>query len=384
MLNRKLRMGMVGGGLGAFIGPVHHMAATLDHEAELVAGAFSRDPAKAAASGRKLRLDPRRVYASWKEMIRRESRLPAGERVDFVSIVVPNNAHFDIARAFLEAGFNVICDKPMTTTLADAKALEQVVRRAKRVFALTHNYTGYPMVKQARWMCRHGRLGTINKVVAEFPQGWMVNAIANPKNAIGGWRGKAGIAGGSCCMGDLGTHAENLVRYITGLEIDALCADLGHFVPSNELEDDGNLLIHYKGGARGILYASQISAGEENPLAIRVYGTKCGLEWKQEDPNYLWVKNTDGTITRLSKGNGNLCPDAQAAARLIWGHPDGFIEAFANIYRAAYKAIRAQLAGRRIPAGDFPDVHDGVAGLAFIETILKSARSGRKWTKMAR
>ncbi len=381
-INRKLRMGMVGGGPGAFIGPVHHMAATLDHEAELIAGAFSRDPAKASAAGKRLHLDPRRVYRSWQEMIRAEASLPADERIDFVSIVVPNNAHFEVAKAFLDAGFNVVCDKPMTTTLADAKALAQVVKRSKRVFALTHNYTGYPMVKQARFMVRKGVLGTINTVVVEYPQGWMANAISNPENAIGGWRGNPKVAGASCCMGDLGTHAENLVRYITGLQIDTLCADLSNFVPSNELEDDGNLLIHYQGGARGILYASQISAGEENPLAIRVYGTKGGLEWRQEDPNYLWIKNTDGTQTRLSKGNGNLCPEAIAAARLIWGHPDGFIEAFANIYRAAFQAMRAQLAGRKVPAGDFPTVQDGVAGVAFIETVLASAKSKAKWTKM--
>jgi len=381
-INRKLRMGMVGGGPGAFIGPVHHMAATLDHEAELTAGAFSRDPSKAAAAGKRLHLDPQRVYRSWQEMIRAEASLPADERIDFVSIVVPNNAHFEVAKAFLEAGFNVVCDKPMTTTLADAKALAQVVKRSKRVFALTHNYTGYPMVKQARFMVHKGLLGTINKVVVEYPQGWMANAISNPENAIGGWRGNPKVAGASCCMGDLGTHAENLVRYITGLQIDTLCADLSNFVPSNELEDDGNLLIHYQGGARGILYASQISAGEENPLAIRVYGTKGGLEWRQEDPNYLWLKHTDGTQTRLSKGNGNLCPEAVAAARLIWGHPDGFIEAFANIYRAAFQAMRAQLAGRKVPAGDFPTVQDGVAGVAFIETVLASAKSKAKWTKM--
>lgn len=383
-INRKLRMGMVGGGPGAFIGPVHHLAATLDHEAELTAGAFSRDPAKSAAAGKRLHLDPRRVYPGWREMLRGEAALPPEARVDFVSIVVPNNAHFEVAKAFLEAGFNVVCDKPMTTTLADAKALEQTVRRARRVFALTHNYTGYPMVKQARHMCRQRALGVINKVVVEYPQGWMVNAIAHPENAIGGWRGNPKIAGASCCMGDLGTHAENLVRYITGLEIDTLCADLSNFVPSNALEDDGNVLIHYKGGARGILYASQISAGEENPLSIRVYGTQAGLEWRQEDPNYLWVKNTNGTKTRLSKGNNNLCPEAIAAARLIWGHPDGFIEAFANIYRAAFQAIRAQLAGRKLPVCDFPSVHDGVVGVAFIETVVASSKSRAKWTKMKR
>jgi len=383
MSTRKLRMGMVGGGIGAFIGPVHRMAATLDHEAELVAGAFSSDAAKSAASGRVLGLDAARVYPSWKAMIAGESRLPDDQRVDFVSIVVPNSGHFGVARGFLQAGFNVLCDKPMTTTLAEAVELQRIVRQTGKVFALTHNYTGYPMVKQARHMVRSGLLGKINKVVAEYPQGWMAGFISSPKNAIGMWRMNPKTAGGSCCMGDLGTHAHNLVRYITGLEIESLCADLTTFVKINRLEDDGNLLVHYKGGARGILYASQISAGEENPLSIRVYGTKMGLEWRQEDPNYLLLKDPAGLVTRYSKGNSNLCPAARQAARLIWGHPDGFIEAFANIYRDAYKAIRAERAGKRIPACDFPTVDDGVAGMAFLQTLLASHKSKAKWTRLA-
>lgn len=382
MDNRKLRMGMVGGGAGAFIGPVHHMAATLDHEAELVAGAFSRDARKSAENGRRLRLDPKRVYASWQAMVAGERALPDDQRIDFVSIVVPNSGHFAVAKGFLEAGINVICDKPMTVTLAEAKALRKVVARSGCVFALTHNYTGYPMVKQARHLCRTGALGRINKVVVEYPQGWMSGLIENPGNAIGMWRMDPQVAGGSCCMGDLGTHAHNLVRYVTGLEIDELCADLSTFVKGNRLEDDGNVLLHFQGGARGILYASQISAGEENPLKIRVYGTKMGLEWRQEDPNYLLVKNPAGTVTRLSKGNSNLCAEARRAGRLIWGHPDGFIEAFANIYREAFQAIRGRAAGRKTPAGDFPNVDDGVAGLAFIETVLASNRARAKWTRM--
>ncbi len=382
MANRRLRMGMVGGGIGAFIGPVHRMAATLDHEAELVAGAFSSDAAKSRASGEQLLLDPKRVYGSWQEMIAQEKKLPDDQRIDFVSIVVPNNGHFEVAKGFLQAGFNVICDKPMSFTLAEAKLLRKIVEKSGKVFALTHNYTGYPMVKQARHMCQSGLLGKINKVVAEFPQGWMAGFIENADNAIGMWRMDPKVAGGSCCMGDLGTHAENLVRYITGLEIEELCADLSTFVKVNQLEDDGNLLVHFKGGARGILYASQISAGEENPLAIRIYGVKMGLEWRQEDPNYLYLKDPAGLVTRYSKGNSNLCPEARAAARLIWGHPDGFIEAFANVYREAYRAIRAERAGKKIPACDFPTVHDGVMGMAFLETILASAKSKAKWTRM--
>jgi len=377
-------MGMVGGGIGAFIGPIHRIAATLDGEAELVAGAFSSDAAKSKKTGKNLLLDPRRVYGSYREMAKREAALPPDERIDFVSIVTPNASHFEIAKTFLEAGFSVVCDKPMTVSLEQAKTLKRAVEKSGKVFALTHNYTGYPMVKQARYMCRKGFLGRINKVVVEFPQGWMAGFITSAGNAIGMWRMNPKIAGGSCCIGDLGTHAENLARYITGLEIEELCADLSTFVKVNRLEDDGNILLHYKGGARGILYASQISAGEENPLSIRIYGTKLGLEWRQEDPNYLLVKDPAGTVTRYSKGNGYLCPEAKAAARLIWGHPDGFIEAFANVYREAYRGIRAVAAGKRIPACDHPTVDDGIMGLAFIETVLASNKSRAKWTRMKR
>ncbi len=384
MAKRKLRGGMVGGGIGAFIGPVHRMAATLDGEAEFVAGAFSSDPAKAKKSGKALFLDPKRVYGGYQEMIEKESALPPGDRIDFVSIVTPNNTHFDIAKAFLEAGFNVICDKPMTFDLAQAKALKGLVRKSRKVFALTHNYTGYPMVKQARHMVRKSELGTINKVVIEYPQGWLSGLLSAKKSSISLWRMDPKKAGAACCMGDIGTHAENLARYVTGLHIDELCADLSSFIPGNKLDDDGNVLLHYKGGARGILYASQISAGEENGLRIRVYGAKAGLEWRQEDPNYLIVKDPSGFKTILSKGNPILCKEAQAAGRLPFGHPDGFIEAFANIYREAYRGIRAELAGKKIPSCDHPTVDDGVVGMAFVETVVASASSKKKWVKMKR
>ncbi len=373
---------MVGGGTGAFIGPVHRMAATLDGEAEYVAGAFSRDPVKSKKSGEELGLNPNRVYRTYQEMAEKEAMLPDDQRIDFVSIVVPNSGHFPASKLFLESGINVICDKPMTTTFADAKALRKIVQKSGKIFALTHNYTGYPMVKQARHMVKSGQMGKINKVVVEYPQGWMSGMITNPGNSIGMWRMDPEIAGGSCCMGDLGTHAENLVRYITGLEIDEVCAELTAFVKGNRLEDDGNVLVRYKGGARGILYASQISAGEENRLSIRVYGTKLGLEWNQEDPNYLIVKSPEGFQTRYSKGNNNLCKEAQAAARLIWGHPDGYIEAFANIYREAYKGIRAVNAGKKPPACDHPDAEDGVIGVAFIDALLASNKSKSKWTRI--
>ncbi len=382
MATRKLKMGMVGGGIGAFIGPVHRMAATLDNQTELVAGCFSSDPKKSIASGEAYHLNPSRVYKTHQEMIEKELALPDAERIDFVSIVVPNVAHFPIAKAFAEAGFNIVCDKPMTVSLAQAKTLKQVVRKSKKVFVLTHNYTGYPMVKEAKSVVASGKLGKINKIVVEFPQGWLANLIENKGNSIAMWRMDPKVAGGSNCMGDLGTHAHNLVRYITGLEIAEMCADLTSFIPKAKLDDDGNLLVHYTNGARGILFASQISAGEENPLAVRIYGTRGGIEWKQENPNYLLLKDPAGTVTRYSRGNSNLCDAAKANTRLPWGHPEGFIEAFANVYREAFKAIRAERAGKSIPLIDAPGVDDGVAGLCFLETVLASAKAKAKWTKM--
>jgi predicted dehydrogenase len=381
-MNRKLRMGMVGGGIGAFIGPVHRMAATLDNEAELVAGAFSSDAKKSKASGEKYFLNPKRVYGSYKEMAKAEAALPVGERVDFVSVVVPNYGHYDAVKTFLEAGFNVVCDKPATFSLKEAQDLKKIIKKTGKLYVLTHNYTGYPMVKQARDIVRSGRLGRLLKVVVEFPQGWMAGLISAPNNGIGRWRMDPKRAGASCCMGDLGTHAENLVRNITGLEIDELCADLTSFIPGHKLEDDGNVLIHYKGGARGILYASQISAGEENPLVIRVYGEKAGLEWRQENPNYLYVSDPAGNFNRYSRGNGNCCDAARAGTRLPWGHPEGFIEAFANVYRAAFGGIREQLAGKKNVVVDAPGIDDGIAGMAFIETCVASAKSKAKWTKL--
>jgi predicted dehydrogenase len=372
---------MVGGGLGAFIGPVHRMAATMDGEAEFVAGAFSSDPKKSAETGKALYLDSSRVYGDYKEMAQQEAALPADQRIDFVSIVTPNVTHFDVAKTFLEAGFHVICDKPMTFTLEQAKELEGVVNGSGRVFVLTHNYTGYPMVKQAKEMVKAGTLGTINKVVVEYPQGWLSHLLHTHDASELPWRLDPNRAGISSCMGDIGTHAENLTRYITGLEIEEVCADLSSFIPANKLDDDGNVLLHFKGGARGILYASQISAGEENGLRIRVYGDKAGLEWRQEDPNYLWIKDPAGLITRYSKGNDNLTQVAQDAGRLPFGHPDGFIEAFANIYLAGYEAIRAVDAGKAKPNADHPTVHDGVVGMAFISTVVESSKN-RQWTSM--
>jgi predicted dehydrogenase len=382
-LKRKLRMGMIGGGRGAFIGAVHRMAAALDGRIELVAGCFSSDPGKSRASGADLWLDPVRVYGAYEEMARAEAALPSGRRLDFVSIVTRNDTHFSVARTFLEAGFNVICDKPLAYNLAQAKQLRTLVRRSGKVFALTHNYTGYPMVKEARALVRSGRLGRILKVVTEYPQGYAIAALGDKSEGrISNWRMDPRTAGVSNCMGDIGTHAENLGRYITGLGIDELLAELSTFIPGRLLDDDGNCLLRYKGGAKGILYASQVSNGDENNLNIRVYGTKASLEWYQEQPNELIVKAVNQPREIRRRGNTYLSPAARANTRTPFGHPEAFIEAFANVYQAATAAIAAEVEGRPLPADlDFPTIDDGVIGMAFIETAVKSARLGAKWVK---
>jgi predicted dehydrogenase len=380
---RRLRGGMVGGGPGAFIGPVHRMAATMDGEAELVAGAFSRDAEKSRQAGRALHLEPSRVYASYREMAELEAKRPADQKLDFVSIVATTSAHYEIARCFVEHGFNVICDKPMTTSLEDARALRDLVRKAGTAFVLTHNYTGYPMVKEARHRIAAGELGRINKVVVEYPQGWLSQLVEGGASEINMWRMDPAQAGPSNCTGDIGIHAENLCRYVTGLEVEELCAELTSFIPGHKLDDDSMMLVHFKGGAKGILYASQISSGEENGLNIRVYGTRKGLQWWQENPNYLVVKDPAGFETRLSRGNPVVQAKlAKEYTRTPFGHPEGFIEAFANVYREGFKTIRAQVAGDPAPDADHPTVDDGVAGLAFIATVLESSRSDRKWTRM--
>ena len=381
MANRKLRFGMIGGGIGSFIGPVHRMAACLDNEAELVSGVFSSDPDKSIKSGKALYLDPKRVYTSYKEMLKKELALPPGDRIDFVSIVTPNSMHFQPARDFMKAGIHVVCDKPMTLTLAEAKTLERVVKETGCVFVLTHAYTGYPMAKQARHMVAKGELGKINKVIVEYPQGWLSGLLRSTTADFGVWRMDPKTSGASCCTGDIGIHAENLARYITGLEIKEVTVDLNSYIKGNKLDDDVNVLMRYKGGAKGILHASQISSGEENGLNIRVYGDKKGLYWAQEDPNYLIIKDPSGFQTRLSKGNDILCKAAREAARLPFGHPDGLIGAFANLYMEAYKDMRAQAGGKkRPPKGDYPTVTDGVIGMAFVQTVLASATSKTKWT----
>ena len=380
---RKMRMGMVGGGQGAFIGAVHRAAALMDGEIELVCGAFSSDPAKSKASGAELYLPADRVYGSYREMIEKEKALPEGVRMDFVSIVTPNFMHFPPAKMALENGFPVICDKPMTFTLAEAKELQALVKKTGLPFALTHNYTGYPMVKQARDMVKAGELGKIRKIVVEYPQGWLATRIEAEDQKQASWRTDPKKAGISCCMGDIGTHAENLAEFITGLKIERLCADLTTFVDGRPLDDDGNVLLRFKGGARGVLHASQISVGEENNLNIRVYGEKGGLEWHQQEPNTLIVKWPDrpAQVFRTGGDHGYVSAAAAAHTRLPSGHPEGYLEAFANLYRNFARTLRSTLEGKKPDPAftDFPTVDDGVRGMAFIESVVESANSAEKW-----
>lgn len=385
-MSRKIRYGMVGGGRGAFIGGIHRIAANIDGQIELTAGAFSSDPAKSKASGEDLFLDPARVYASFDEMLQKESRLPADQRIDFVSIVTPNHVHFPAAKAALEAGFHVLSDKPATFNLKEAKALAAIVKKTGLLYGLTHNYTGYPLVKQAREMVAAGQLGKIRKVVVEYPQGWLATRVEASGQKQAAWRTDPKRSGAAGCIGDIGTHAENLAEYITGLKISELAADLTAFVKGRKLDDDGNVLLRFKGGAKGVLHSSQISVGEENNLNIRVYGEKGGLEWHQNEPNTLLVKWLDQPTQVYRTANGYLGKAALAAGRTPPSHPEGYLEAFANIYKAFATAIRARLEKRKLakddPANDFPKIEDGVRGMAFIEAVVASSRHNAAWTTL--
>lgn len=387
MLNRKLNMGMVGGGPGAFIGDVHLKAATMDGGVQLVAGTFSSDPRKSKAKGRELYLPASRVYRTYDEMIEAESKLPEGERMDFVSVVTPNHLHFPVAKAALQSGFHVVCDKPMTFDVKQARDLRELVRKSRKVFALTHNYTGYPMVKLARDLVRQGELGAVRKIVVQYPQGWLSTALEQTQQKQAEWRTDPKRSGAAGCIGDIGTHAENLAEYVTGLRITSLCADLTTYVKGRKLDDDGNVLLRFQNGAKGVLHASQISVGEENNLAIWVYGESGGLEWHQEHPNQLRVKRSDGPEEIWSRGNAWVAersPAAARATRIPPGHPEGYLEAFATVYRNATDTIRARIAGAEPDplALDFPTVDDGLRGMLFIETVVKSSRSREKWIKM--
>jgi predicted dehydrogenase len=380
-MTNKITYGMVGGGRDAFIGEVHRQAAALDSRIDLVAGALSSTPEKAKASGQDLGLPEDRNYGSWEEMLELEMDRPEDKRIDFVSIVTPNHVHFPIAKAFAEAGINVVCDKPLVHTVEQARELMEVVERTGIVFAVTYNYTGYPMVKQARHMISSGQLGDVRKVIVEYNQGWLATKLEDSDSKQAEWRTDPARSGAAGAIGDIGSHAENLVAYATGLEIDAICAELTSFVPGRRLDDDGNLLIRYTSGAKGVLIASQIEVGEENELRLRVFGTEGAISWRQEDPNELFYKTLTGPTQCLTRGNDYLCEAAQRATRLPSGHPEAFIEAFANVYLSAAASIQANKEGREPDSfeTDFPNVVDGARGVHFITKTVESSRSDIKW-----
>ena len=386
-MKRKLNMGMVGGGPGEFIGDVHRKAARMDGKIELVAGAFDIDPKKSRQMGRELFVDKKRTYADYKTMIAEETKLPDGERIDFVAVTTPNNWHFPIASEFLKAGFHVMCEKPMTMDVKEARELKKIVKKSGKVFGLMHNYTGYPMVKLARDMVRKGDLGEILKIVVQYPQGWLIKPIEREGQQQAAWRTDPKQSGAAGCMGDIGTHAENLAEYITGLRIKEICADLTSFVKGRKLDDDGNCLLRFENGAKGLLHASQVSIGNENNLAIWVNGTKRSLEWRQENPNYLTVNAIDAPSEVWKRGNDYIGRKSKAAARntrLPFGHPEAFFEAFANNYANFAETVAAHIDGKKPSALalDFPGVDDGLRGMQFIAAVVKSSALGAKWVKM--
>ncbi len=377
-------MGMVGGGRGAFIGAVHRIAANIDGQIELVCGAFSSDPQRSKESGGDFFLSPERCYGTFEEMITRERTLPESERMDFISIVTPNHVHFPPAKMALENGFHVLSDKPATFDLAEAKELAALVAKTGQLYGLTHNYTGYPLIKEARELVHSGKLGKIRKVVVEYPQGWLATRIEASGQKQAGWRTDPKRSGAAGCMGDIGTHAENLAEYVTGLKIEELAADLSTFVEGRLLDDDGNLLLRFEGGAKGVLHASQISVGEENNLNLRVYGETGGLEWHQKEPNTLLVKWPDQPMQVYRTANGYLSKAATAAGRTPPAHPEGYLEAFANVYRNFAGHIRARIE-QRDPDPlllDYPKIEDGVRGMAFIEAVVRSSRNNAAWTRV--
>jgi len=381
---RKIRMGMVGGGRGAFIGAVHRIAANIDGQIELVCGAFSSDPQRSRDSGADLFLSPDRCYGTFEEMMKAEAALPLGERMDFVSIVTPNHVHFPAAKSALEHGFPVLSDKPATFNLAEAKELGTILERTGLLYGLTHNYTGYPLVKQARELVLSGRLGKIRKVVVEYPQGWLATRLEETGQKQAAWRTDPTRSGAAGCIGDIGTHAENLAEYVTGLKIKELAADLTSFVEGRALDDDGNVLLRFSNGAKGILHASQISVGEENNLALRVYGELGGLEWHQKEPNTLLLKWADKPMEIWRTGMGYLGATAAANTRTPPAHPEGYLEAFANIYRNFANHLRSVLDGTTPDpiALDYPKIEDGIRGMAFIEAVVESSKNNARWTPL--
>ncbi|MEI2755197.1 MAG: Gfo/Idh/MocA family oxidoreductase [Chitinophagaceae bacterium] len=380
-MNRKLRMGMIGGGPGSFIGAVHRMAAALDGQIELVCGAFSSKPEKSKQAGASLYLDTSRVYDSYIEMFEKEKALPDHQRMDFVSIVTPNHLHFEPAILALQNGFHVVLDKPATFNLTEAKQLADIVAATGKFLCLTHTYTGYPMIKEARQQIRSGKFGLIRKVYVEYPQGWLSTFLERENQKQASWRtdpAKSGIAG---AMGDIGTHAFNLAEYVTGLQVVKICADVNSIVPGRRLDDDGAALLNFNNGSSGVLMATQVAAGEENNIKIRVYAEKGGIEWKQEDANTLLVKWMDKPVEIWRAGSAYLSEVAKKHCRIPAGHPEGYLEAFANLYRNFALCVQAGLNNERpdFDTYDFPGIDEGVRGMLFIEKIIESSRSNKKW-----
>lgn len=377
----RIRMGMVGGGEGAFIGAVHRMAAALDGEIELVCGAFSADAERSRRSGATLYLPQDRVYDDYRAMMTAEAALPVTERMQFVAIVTPNHLHFPVAEAALRAGFHVMSDKPATFNLEEALRLKDILAQTGLLYGLTHTYTGYPLVKEAKARVASGALGMIRKIVVEYPQGWLADRQEDTDNKQAAWRLDPARAGVSSCMGDIGVHAANLAEYISGLKISAVCSDLSSFVPGRKLDDDGAVLLRFDNGARGVLHASQVSIGEENALSIRVYGEKGGLEWRQQEPNTLCLKWPDRPTEILRAGGAYLGDLAAANTRTPMGHPEGYLEAFANIYMAFAGQIRAREMGQAPDArsADCPGIEQAVRGMRFIELAVVASASDIKW-----
>lgn len=382
-MKKKIRMGMLGGGPGSFIGPVHRMAANLDGLIELVCGCFSSNPEKSAQTGKELCLPENRIYTSYQEMIEKEAQLPEGESMDFISIVTPNHVHYAPAAMAMEAGFHVALDKPITFSLDEAKSLAEISARTGKRLLLTHTYSGYPLVKEARFRVKRGDLGKIRRVYVEYPQGWLSTDCA-AVNKQAAWRVDPTRSGKAGCMGDIGTHAFHLANYITGLKPVELCAELNSFVPDRLLDDDGTVFIRYEGGARCLLSASQVCAGVENGLYIRIYGEKGGLEWRQDSPNTMVFRPAEGAAEMIRTSTPGIeSPAAQHNSRVPGGHPEGFIEAFANLYRNFALTLIAD-ADNETPsehALDFPSVADGIEGMQFVDAVVSSSAQNAAWVK---
>ncbi len=378
----RIRLGMIGGGRDAFIGGVHRIASRIDDEYELVAGCFSSTPEKSRASGADLGLPPDRVYDDLTAMAQREARLKNG--IEAVAIVTPNHVHLAAARPFLQRGIHVICDKPLTSTLPDARKLAALAEKSDALFVLTHNYTGYPMVRQAREMVAAGELGEIRVVQVEYPQDWLTEATEATGQKQASWRTDPERSGAGGCIGDIGTHAFNLASFVSGLTLEALAADLHRFVPGRRVDDNAHVMLRFEGGAKGMLWSSQVAPGNENALRLRVYGTKGGLEWFQEEPNTLWHAPFGQPQRRLTRGNAGTGAAAARVTRIPPGHPEGYLEGFANIYAEAARAIRARQSGQSVPAEvHFPTVRDGLIGVAFVDACVRSSARNAAWVKLA-